>query len=124
MKESEEKKMTEEMKKNGVLSMDDLDGVAGGSSKELISDGQCIRAMLNLKTEPTPDVIQEAFEKGGVSVKINTGNKANIYTFQGRRISRYEALVRLGRGNGKGSFDIRTYLDASHGDNDARNVNE
>jgi hypothetical protein len=120
MIESEENKMTEAMKKNSVLSMDDLDGVAGGSSKETISDGQCIRAMLNLKTEPTPDVIQEAFEKGGVSVKINTGNKANIYTFQGRRISRYEALVRLGRGNGKGSFDITPYLADSHGDNNDR----
>jgi hypothetical protein len=120
MLESEENKMTEAMKKNRVLSMDDLDGVAGGSSKELISDGQCIRAMLNLKTEPTPDVIQEAFGKGGVNVEINSGKKANIYKYHGRRISRYEALVRLGRGNGKGSFDITPYLADSHGDNNDR----
>ena len=113
--------MIEEMKKNGVLSMDDLDGVAGGSSRETISDGQCIRAMLNLKTEPTPDVIQEAFGKGGVNVEINSGKKANIYKYHGHRITRYEALVRLGRGLGKETFDIIPYCKDSHGDNEGEN---
>ena len=115
--------MTEEMKKK-VLNAEDLDNVAGGSGKEIVSDGQCIRAMMKLKDIPTPDVIQNAFEKGGVSVELNSTGKANVYKFQGRRISRYEALVRLGRGNGCSNFDVRAYLDASHGDNDARNVND
>jgi len=113
----------EEMK-NKVIAEEDLDNVAGGSSQEIISDGQCIRAMLKLKNEPSPDVIQEAFEKGGVKVELNSGNKGNVYKYQGRRISRYEALVRLGRGNKCGSFDIRGYLADSHGDNDSRNIND
>lgn len=115
--------MTEEMK-NKVLNAEDLDNVAGGTNLEIISDGQCVRAMLKLKADPTPDAIQTAFEKGGVSVELNSAKKANVYKFQGRQISRYEALVRLGRGNGCANFDVRTYLDASHGDNDARNIND
>lgn len=40
--------MMEEMKKK-VLNAENLNDVAGGSSKEIISDGQCIRAMFKLK---------------------------------------------------------------------------
>lgn len=107
------------------MKLDDkmLDGVAGGSSKEIISDEQCVAAMLKLKNV-NPGIVAEAFAKGNVNVTMNNGNVANIYSYNGRRISRYEALVRLGRGNNCGSFDIRLYLDASHGDNDARNVND
>lgn len=114
--------MTEELK-NMKLDDEMLEGVAGGSSKEQISDGQCVAAMLNLK-DANPGIVAEAFAKGNVKVTMNSGDKANIYTYNGRRISRYEALVRLGRGNNCGNFDIRNYLSASHKDNKARNVND
>ena len=114
--------MTEEFK-NMKLDDEMMEGVAGGSSAEMVSDEQCVSAMLKLKNV-NPGIVAEAFAKGNVKVTMNSGDKGNIYTYNGRRISRYEALVRLGRGNNCGNFDIRNYLSASHKDNKARNVND
>ena len=105
----------------GKLQDEQLNQVAGGSSKEQISDAQVVRAMLGLKEAGVNDVT-EAFRKANVEVVMNGDKKANIYSYQGRRISRYEALVRLGRGLGKPNFDIRPYVPDSHGDNDGVNL--
>ena len=111
--------MTEELK-NMKLDDEMLEGVAGGSTTEQASDETCVAAMLGLKRDKVnPGIVAEAFAKGNVKVEFQS-KKGNIYTYNGRRISRYEALVRLGRGNGKGNFDITPYLADSHGDNNDR----
>lgn len=101
-----------------------LEGVSGGSNQETISDGQVISNMLGINVnEINPGVISEKFAAGKVKVTFNGDNNANVYMYNGMRISRYEALIRLVRGNGHGTFDITPYLSDSHGDNKARNAN-
>lgn len=119
--------MTTEQKDKilGEEKIDDemLECVSGGSNKETISDGQVIENMLGLK-DVNPGIISEKFAAGKVKVTFNSSNDANIYMYNGRRISRYEALVRLVRANGHGSFNIKPYLSDSHGDNNSRNAND
>lgn len=114
--------MKEEMK-NKKITDEMMDNVSGGSSKEMASDERVIAAMLDLKTDAVnPGIVGDAFANANVKVEFSSDDKANVYKYNGRRISRYEALVRLARGNGKASFDIRPYLGDSHSDNAGFNI--
>ena len=108
--------------KNKILNenkLDDavLDNVSGGTNTETISDGQVIKNMLGLKGNVNPGVIATKFAAAKVSVSFNSGGTGNVYMFNGRRISRYEALVHLVRANGHGNFDISPYFADTDGDN-------
>lgn len=118
--------MSEEIKKNDIndeiLDDETLDQVAGGTGKEFDSDLEVYAGMIGKSVEDVDGLsLKKAFVKAGVNVQFNTGSTDNIYKVNGTRVSRYEALVLLGRGCGKPSFDFTRYLKDSEGEN--RNYN-
>lgn len=116
--------MTEELKSK-KLDEEMMDNIAGGSSKEMESDERLIGAMLGLNSsQVNPGVVGDAFKNAKITLEMHSGDAGNVYKFNGRRISRYEALVRMVRGNGHPKFDVSPYLADSHGDNNSRNLND
>lgn len=110
--ELKDKKLTDEM----------MNSVAGGSGKEMDSDERMIASMLGMNaSEMNPGIVGDIFANASIKVDFNGDDNANVYKYNGRRISRYEALVRVARNNGKSNFDVRPYLSDSHSDNN-RNI--
>lgn len=92
--------------------------VVGGSTKEMVSDEHAVASMLNLKIDTVnPGIVMDAFAKAGVMAELVDGKEENKYYYNTRRISRYEALVRMGRANGKPTMDMSPYIEVSKGYN-------
>ena len=118
--------MKEEIQKNDIndeiLNDEELDKVAGGTGKEFQSDLAVYAGMIGKSVNKVTGIaLKKAFEKAGVMVEFNTENKDNIYKVDGTRVSRYEALVLLGRGCKNPSFDFTRYLKDSEGENNSYN---
>ena len=120
--------MNEEIKKNDltdeILDDDALEQVAGGTGKEIDSDIEVYAGMTGKKLKKVnAGMVKDAFTNAGVTVQFNTENKDNIYKVNGTRVSRYEALVLLGRSCGNPTFDFTRYLSDSAGENNSYNRN-
>ena len=101
-----------------------MEQVAGGTGKEIDSDIEVYAGMTGKKiNKVTTDMLEDAFTKAGVTVQFNTEDKDNIYKVRGTRVSRYEALVLLGRSCGNPTFDFTRYLSDSAGENNSYNRN-
>ena len=109
--------MTEELK-NKKLDDGTMEMVSGGTDSEMISDQSMVASLLGLRDDEVgPGVVGEAFDKAKIKIYQKSGSTANEYKYDGRRISRYEALVLVSRAHGKGNFDITPYLGDTSSDN-------
>ena len=120
--------MKEEIKKNDltdeILNDEDLDQVAGGTGREFESDMAVYAGMIGKSVDKINGVaLKKAFREAGVNVEFNSEDNDNIYKVNGTRVSRYEALVLLGRGCGNPTFDFTRYLKDSTGENNNYNRN-
>lgn len=113
--------MKEEMKTKKIAD-EMMETVSGGSSREMASDERAIAAMLGINPDKVnPGIVGDAFASAHIKVDFHSDGSANVYTYNGRRVSRYEAIVRLARAHGKGDFDVRPYMSDTHSDNN-RNI--
>ena len=108
--------------KDKKLADETMDRVFGGAQFETISDNKMAATMMDKDPNDSRLIASGScarglFMKAGIKVYENSG--ANVYEFGGRRISRYEALVRMTRAHHfTRHFDIAPYLEASHMDNE------
>ncbi|MBR4903676.1 MAG: hypothetical protein IKZ53_03320 [Selenomonadaceae bacterium] len=120
--------MNEDIKKNAldneILDDEALDQVSGGTGKEIESDLAVYAGMIGKDVGSVNLLsLKKAFTAAGVNVEFNTEDNDNIYKVFGTRVSRYEALVLLGRGCGNPTFDFTSYLKDSTGKNNTYNRN-
>ena len=109
--------------KDKKLADETMDRVSGGAEFETISDNKMAAAILGKDPNDSRLIASGSCARGlfmdaGITVyKKHSG--ANVYEFDGHRISRYEALVRMTRAyHSTRHFDIAPYLEASHMDNE------
>ena len=86
--------MENEILKEELLSEDQLEGVAGGTSREIVKDTDFMQAIGLLRQDETEkDDLRRAWAQGGVTLILHGGKgNANEYYKNGKQISREAAL--------------------------------
>jgi len=86
--------MANEILKEELLSEDQLEGVAGGTSREIQKDTDFMQAIGLLRQDETDkDDLRKAWAQGGVTLVLHGGKESpNEYYKNGKQISREAAL--------------------------------
>ena len=86
--------MANEILKEELLSEDQLEGVAGGTSREIVKDTDFMQAIgLLRQNETEKDDLRRAWAQGGVTIVMHGGKEnANEYYRNGKQITREAAL--------------------------------
>ncbi|MBR3499140.1 MAG: hypothetical protein IKO05_09130 [Selenomonadaceae bacterium] len=86
--------MANEILKEELLSEDQLEGVAGGTSREIQKDTDFMQAIGLLRQDETEkDDLRRAWAQGGVTIVMHGGKEnANEYYRNGKQITREAAL--------------------------------
>ena len=86
--------MANEILKEELLSEDQLEGVAGGTTREIVKDTDFMQAIgLLRQNETEKDDLRRAWAQGGVTIVMHGGKEnANEYYRNGKQITREAAL--------------------------------
>ncbi|MBQ3725842.1 MAG: hypothetical protein II902_02095 [Selenomonadaceae bacterium] len=86
--------MANEILKEELLSEDQLENVAGGTTREIVKDTDFMQAIGLLRQDETEkDDLRRAWAQGGVTLILHGGKEnANEYYKNGKQISREAAL--------------------------------
>ena len=103
--------MSKEIFKDEVLKDEQLEGVAGGTSREIGKDIDFMKAVgVMRQNESDNEALQRAFASQGISVIFHEGNDfANEYYKGGRQISREAALKTVMKKTGT-QVNINNYI--------------
>lgn len=112
--------MANEILKDEILSEEELDQVAGGTIAQVASDSQFLRdsGAVNIKgwgnhavTENFDfysGVITKAWAKVGITC-TPSANGDNVYSFEGRQITRWQAFKVVAKKTGFNDFKPKSY---------------
>ena len=86
--------MANEILKEELLSEDQLEGVAGGTIREIVKDTDFMQAIGLLRQDETDkDDLRRAWAQGGVTLILHGGKESpNEYYKNGKQITREAAL--------------------------------
>ena len=103
--------MAKEILKDEVLKDEQLDAVAGGTSREIQKDTDFLQAIGLMRPEQNDQAtIKRAFAKTGVSVVFHNGDDlANEYYHNGQQVTREFALKFTMQTSGQ-DVNINNYL--------------
>ena len=103
--------MAKEILKDEVLKEEQLEGVAGGTSREIGKDAEFMKAIGFMRPEQNDQAtIKRAFAKTGVSVVFHNGDDlANEYYHNGQQVTREFALKIAMKTSGQ-EVNINNYL--------------
>ena len=103
--------MANEILKEELLSEDQLEGVAGGTSREIQKDTDFMQAIGLLRQDETEkDDLRRAWAQGGVTLILHGGKESpNEYYHNGQQVTREFALKFTMQTSGQ-DVNINNYL--------------
>lgn len=103
--------MAKEILKDEVLKEEQLEGVAGGTAREIGKDAEFMKAIGFMRPEQNDQAtIKRAFAKSGITVVFHNGDDlANEYYHNGQQVTREFALKFAMQTSGQ-DVNINNYL--------------